>query len=405
MLDVVFYSPHFGQNTLKFVRPIKDFEDVNLIGLGQDSLEYIDGLNCFNEFFRVDDATNEEQLTEALKQISQGRKIDKLLNTLEEFQIMVGRLREKFGIEGLDSETAKKFRDKALMKQIFKENGILCANYGRVESDEDAKNFISQNSFPIIAKPLKGAGCINTFLVFNEEQFGNALNALKPSPENPSIFEEFIQGAEGSFDTFTVNGEVEFYSITTYNPPLLDAMMNDWIQPIYALNKNLRGSHNDEIKEIGKKVIKTLGLKTAMTHMEWFRRESDGKIYIGEIAARPPGHPVIDVHNFGHDIDIFREWGKLMIYDKNFIIAEPKHNVGAACLRAQGEGQTITGISGVEEAKERLKDYITGLHLPEIDSPKTDSYVGEGLLFCRGEDFEQTLWASTYGTEIIKIHC
>ncbi len=405
MRDVVFYSPHFGQNTLRFVEPIKNLQDVNLIGLGQDSQEYIDGLGCFNEFYRVENATDEEQLTEALKKISRGRKIDKLLNTLEEFQIMVGRLREKFGIEGLDSETAKKFRDKALMKQVFKENGILCADYQRTESNEDAREFIARNGFPIIAKPLKGAGCVNTFLIFNDEQFESALSALNPSPENPSILEEFIQGEEGSFDTFTVNGEIQFYSMTTYNPPLLDAMMNEWIQPIYALNKNLRGSHNDEIKEAGARVIKALGLKTAMTHMEWFRRESDGKIYIGEIAARPPGHPVIDVHNYAHDIDIFAEWGKLMIYDKNFIIAEPKHNVGAACLRAQGEGQTITGISGVEDAKERLKDFITGLHLPEIGSPKMDSYVGEGLLFCRGEDFEKTLWAATYGTEIIKLHC
>ncbi|MCC7429394.1 ATP-grasp domain-containing protein [bacterium] len=403
MKNIVFYSPHFGENTLKFVKHLKNY-GFNVIGLGQDSYEFAKSLNCFNEFFRVEDATDQNQLEAAITEISKNRKIDKLLNIQENFQLLISRIREKFGIDGILTETAQKFRDKALMKQVLKENGILCANYQKAESKEQAREFVLSNSFPFIIKPLKGAGCEDTFLVWNNEQFEDILNTLNITMNSPMILEEFIQGEEGSFDTFTINGNISFYSMTTYHPPLLKAMQNAWIQPIYMFDKDLDELHKDVI-ETGKNTIKALGLDTSMTHMEWFRRQKDGKIYVGEIAARPPGGPIIDVHNFGHDTDLFAEWGNVMVNKKFDLYLHRKHNVGSACLRAQGDGKEIKEISGVDVVQKELGHLICGIHIPTIGSPKVDSYVGEGLIFCRGENWNDVFQSLIWATETIKIHC
>ncbi|MCC7429390.1 ATP-grasp domain-containing protein [bacterium] len=404
MKNIIFYSPHFGENTLRFVRPLQT-QGFNVIGLGQDSHDYIKNLRCFNEFFNVEEATNQNQLEQAITKISQGRKIDRLLNIQETFQLLISRLREKFGIDGIKPETAIKFRDKALMKKIFKENGILCANYQKAESNDEARNFLSKSLFPFIIKPLKGVSCKSTYLVHNENEFENVLNSFTISPENSVILEEFIDGEEGSLDTFTIDGKIAFHSITHYVPPLLHVLQNPWIQSICALDKTMDRTELDDVRQTGKRVIEALKLDTSITHLEWFRRKTDGKIYVGEIAARPAGGPVLDLHNFAHDVDLRAEWGNVMVNKRFDLKTERKFSVASVGLRAQGSGNKVLGISGIDFVQKKLGNLICGIELPEIGSEKNDGYVGEGSLFVRCESYKQVLEAAVFAAENIKFYC
>lgn len=406
MRHVIFYSPHFGANTLQFVRPLKDLEDINLIGLGHDQPDYIGELGIFNEFFQVKNATNQAELEKTLAKIGKGRQIHRLLNIQEQLQLLIARLREKFGIPGLYPEIVAPFRDKALMKKVLKQKKIRCADYEKGESEGAARAFVEKNGYPIVMKPLKGAGCEDTFFVYNNIELEKALSQVHLTPETPAILEEFINGQEGSFETFTINGKVVFHAITTYYPPILDSMRNSWIQPIYFFQKD--ADENLEFKEViqvGKKVIKALNPGTSITHMEWFRNSTDGRIYVGEIAARPPGFPVIPLHDFGHDIDLHTEWGKVMVNDRFDLKPTRNHFVSCSCLRAQGSGTHITGFDGIEGIRESLGPLICALDLPGIGSKKTESYIGEGAVFCRGDDRDRVLEAAQYVTEHARIHC
>ncbi|RMH72876.1 MAG: ATP-grasp domain-containing protein [Gemmatimonadetes bacterium] len=409
MRHVVFYSPHFGENTLRFVWPIRrHMPDVNLIGIGQDPPEYIESLGgAFNEFYRVEDATQQDQLEAVIRALSTDRQIHALLNIQEQLQMLIARVRERFGIPGIYPETMHKFRDKAHMKRVLKENNIRCADYRRVNSEAEARQFAEENGYPFVLKPLKGAGSVDTFVVFNQLEFDNYLRQMDITPETPAIMEEFILGQEGSFDTLTLNGEIKYYGINHYYPTPLDAMRNPWIQPIYIFNHELVDSPElEDVREVGRRVIEVFAPGTSITHMEWFRRQSDGKIYVGEIAARPGGKPIIDLHNFAQDIDLYRAWGELMINHRVDLNAERKYSAGCAHLRAQGpKGGRIREIHGVEQVRQAVGRYIVDELIPPIGSEKTESYIGEGHYYCRGKRFDEVFSALRYIVETIRIYC
>lgn len=409
MKTVVFYSPHFGESTLRFVTQIRGLTDVEVIGLGQDSLDYIRNVNhryhCFDDFSHVTDATNQSHLEAALAQIQETRRIHHLLNIQEPLQLLIARLREKFGISGMGLETARIFRDKALMKQTFMRHNIRCADFKKVESLEAERDFVQKHNYPIIIKPLKGAGSENTFILYNDDDFKRSLEHLRPSRENPVQLEEFIEGQEGSFDTATIDNEIRFYGITTYHPSPLAAMLNPWIQPIYMFNRNQDGPEFADVRAVGREVIRAMQPGTNMTHMEWFQRERDGQIYAAEIAARPPGEPILALHNYGHDMNLFFEWNNVLINNRFDTRPFRKHNVGAACIRAQGNGPVVRHIEGIDTIRREVGHLLLEEALPSLGTQKTNAYIGEGTIFCRGEDYKEVFEAMTFIVNTIRIYC
>ena len=407
MKNIVFYAPNIGINTLRFIRPVRNLPDVHLIGIGQDSPHYLSQLgHVFDKYIRLENAEDPAQIEDAIRRIHSQYKIDAILNILEFAQQILSRIREKYGIPGIGIETARRFRDKAYMKQILRENDINCANFQRVESLEAAQKFIEQNGLPVVSKPLGGAGAVDTFVINTQEEVIPRLEQMKISPSNPAIIEEFIEGEEGSFDTLTLHGQIKFFSMTTYFPGPMDAMLNPWIQIIFNLNKDII-DHPDyeDVRQAGHSVIKAMGLDTSITHMEWFRRKKDGKIYIGEIAARPPGEPIPGLHNYCHDISLFDAWAKLMVNKEYDLKPERKYHVSCARLRAQGMGTHIREIHNLDIVERKVGHLIIDHRIAPVGAPKTSSYMGESYIFCRGDNFEEVFAATRFITEQVKIFC
>ncbi len=409
MKKIIFFAPYCGANTLRFVYPVRELpEEIYLIGLGQETDENVRRLgNLFDEYHHVDNYKDMQQMDEALGAIvKKHTQIDALLNIFEEPQQMLSEFRAKYNIPGLLPEIVRRFRDKAYMKDVLRKNKVLCSNYKRIDTIEDAQKFTKKYGFPVVVKPLGGAGAVNTFVVHRPEQLQPYLEKMKLSPEKPAIMEEFIEGDEGSFDTLTLNGKIVFYSMTTYFPGPMDAMLNPWVQIIFSLNKDFI-DHPDyeDVRKTGQAAIKALGLGTAMTHMEWFRRKSDGKIYVGEIAARPPGDPIPGLHNYAHDISLYEAWAKLMVLGQYDLKPERKYHVACARLRAQGPGGQIREIHGLDLVQREVGHLIVGHQIAPIGVPKTDSYMGESFIYCRGENYEEVFDAARFITENVRILC
>ena len=406
--NVIFYSPHFGENTLTFVSCVMKYPDVNVIGLGQDSWDYINELHrfrgFFHEYYKVDNATDQDQLEKVITEILAERPIHRILNVQEQLQMLISRIRQKYNITGLHLDNVKPFRDKDLMKRRFREYHITCAQSQRVEKWEDAVGFIKKVDYPVIIKPIKGAGSENTLLVKNDQGLDESYKLLNPSEGNPAIIEEYIEGIEGSFDCINIDGKPVFYSITTYHPSPLDAMLNAWIQPIYMFSKDQDAPEFDDVRKTGFRVLEALNSGSNMTHMEWFRRNKDGKVYAAEIAARPPGPPIPALHNYGHDIDLFDAWCKLMIYNQFDYHMIRKHHVGCACLRAQGEGN-IRHIEGLEQIRRELGGLIIEEQIPALGTPKTEAYIGEASVYCRGQNYKQVLDALKFVVNTVRMYC
>ncbi|OQY29729.1 MAG: hypothetical protein B6244_02770 [Candidatus Cloacimonetes bacterium 4572_55] len=409
MRTIIFYSPHFGESTLDFVRELRYLKNVHVIGLGQDPPDYIRSANArfhyFDDFYRVNQATDQAQLEQAISDIQNMGPIHRLLNIQEPLQLLIARIRERFGIPGLYPKSARLFRDKDAMKKAFRQNQILCAKSSKAEIPEQAIRFAEEQGYPIIIKPLKGAGSENTFFLSNREDLDRSIKTLQPSPDNPIQLEEFIEGDEGSFDTITISGKIYYHGITTYHPGPMEAMLNPWIQPIYMFNRDQDSDAFEDIHSVGRATLKAMDPGSSLNHTEWFRRKRDGKIYAAEIAARPPGHPIIPLHNYGCDMNLYYEWNNVMINDHFDTVFSRKYHVGCACLRAQGSGEYIRHIEGIDVVEKEVGKLIHEQSIPAIGTEKKTSYIGEGSLFCRGDAYQQVFDALQFIVNTVRIYC
>jgi biotin carboxylase len=283
----------------------------------------------------------------------------------------------------MNTATAQNFRDKSRMKTLFDENGIPCAKHELVNDYQSALAFIKRCPYPVVVKPVAGAGSQTTFKVNSDAEMHAAFSSLGHQVADGILLEEFIVGDEFSLDTFSLNGKVLGQSINQYIPTPLDVVSNPWMQWRVLLRKDSGGKSFDDIRKAGKKSLDILGMKTGMSHMEWFRRK-DGSIAISEVAARPPGAQFTTLISRACEFDVIRAWVDLMIFEKE-INHEIKYASGAAYLRGQGEGH-VSSVEGLDQIRSKYRDIITDIRVPKKGQEKSQSYEGEGFIIFRHPD-------------------
>jgi hypothetical protein len=197
------------------------------------------------------------------------------------------------------------------------------------------------------------------------------------------LLEEFLVGEEHTFDSVTVGGQTVFSSIADYQPTPLEVLRQPWIQWTVVLPRELDDPRYDGIWEIGPAALQALGVRDALTHMEWFRRP-DGSVAVSEVAARPPGAQISSMLGYVHDVDFYRVWAELVILG-TFEVPERRYAAGTAYLRGQGRGR-VRAVHGVDELQRQIGRLVVEARLPEIGQPASSGYEGEGFVIVRDRD-------------------
>ena len=401
---VVYVCPFISENTLEFIEALARMPEVRLGLISQDPLEFLQEplRSACTAYYRVHDSLDTRQLVEAAEFLTRHNgKIHRLLGPSEHIQLQLAQTREQLGIEGMNAETARNFRDKDRMKHLWREAGVACARSVAATKPEDAWELIERVGYPVCVKPLDGAATQSTFRVEDDASLKEVLRASAPSPERPLQVEEWVTGSEHSFETVTINGQHIWHSLTHYIPGPLDAMRNPWIQYQVLLPREVDHPQFDDIRESGRQALDALGIQTGLTHMEWFRKD-DGSIAISEVAARPPGVSVMPLINRAHDIDLFTGWCRLMIHGEFDPPKERKYAAGCAFLRGLGAGR-VAGVHGVDEVLHNLGDMVTDLRMPRLGQPKGLSYEGEGWLIVRHPETEKVREALSYVVSTVRV--
>ncbi len=382
-MHVVFVAPYALETTLRFVRGAADLPGVRLGVISQDPAErFADALGKRLAFFqRVRDATNAQELGEAVRAIARdfSGSVERLIGVLEQLQEPMAEVRERFRIRGMDLLEARNFRDKSRMKTVLRQHGLPCARHALARSPAEALEF-AEECLPLVVKPPAGAGARNTFRVDTREQLAGYLKSAPPMDAAPLLLEEFILGREHSFDSVTLHGRHLFHSISRYSPGPLEVMQNDWIQWCVVLPRHVHGDEFEDIHVMGRRALDVLGMGTGITHMEWFRRP-DGALAISEVAARPPGAQFTSLLSWAHDLDFYRAWPRLMVFEE-FEPPSRNYAVGAVYLRGRGEGR-VTRVEGAEAAQRELGELVVEAKIPEVGQSQATSYEGEGYVILR----------------------
>ena len=149
------------ESTLRFARAAASLPGVQLSVVSQDPPHKLpsDLRQELVDFEQVGDAMQSKELLRAVHRLQERRgRIGRLLGILEPLQEPLAEVREQLGIRGMDSRTARNFRDKAHMKELFGAAGIPCARHRLCATEDDALRFAQDVGYPLVGKPPAGAG-------------------------------------------------------------------------------------------------------------------------------------------------------------------------------------------------------------------------------------------------------
>jgi biotin carboxylase len=386
MVVAAFVAPFLLEATARFIRSAAELPGVRVAVITSTPADQLPpGLaELLAGHWRVDDALDSDQIVAAVMGLSrQLGRVDRLVGALEQLQEPLAVARQTLGIDGMDSHTARNVRDKAQMKSVLRAAGVPCARHQLVHHPLEAVAFAEEVGFPLVAKPPAGAGAQATFRLDEPSALQEWLRALPPRADSPALLEEFLVGEEHTFDSVTVNGQTLWASIADYIPPPLEVLRNPWIQWVVMLPRDIRGPEYAGIHEIGPAALKALGVRDALTHMEWFRRP-DGSVAVSEVAARPPGAQLTSMHGYAHDMDLYRAWAELVVLGQ-FEPRPRRYAAGTVYLRGMGKGR-VRSVHGLDSVQRDLGELIVESRLPQPGQPASSTYLGEGYVMVRHPD-------------------
>jgi hypothetical protein len=401
MMNVLLLSPGYPADMPEFTRGLAE-AGARVFGVGDTPPDGLPPLvrRCLADYIPVRSLWDEDAVIEALRQRLRGDRLDRIECLWEPGILLAARLRETFGIPGLDVAQAQRFRDKELMKQALDAAGIRTPRHVAAQSVAAVWEAAEKIGYPIILKPIDGAGSADTYRVRDADELRAVLPRLRHVPM--VSVEEFVDGEEYTFDTITVGGRIAYYNIAWYRPRPLVARSNEWISPqVVALCDLDRPELQGGVK-MGFEVIEALGFDTGFTHMEWYRK-ADGEVVFGEIGARPPGAHQVDQMKFVCDFDVFREWANAVTRGQISDGITAKFNVANIYKRARGVGR-ISAVEGADKLQREFGQHVVWNTLLPVGAERRDwrkTLVSDGFIMLRHPDLATTLdMADRVGSEL-----
>ena len=370
-MKVAFLAPDYPAEMPHFVRGLAEC-GAEVIGvarasareLSPDVARYLSGYVQI-EAALLDERAAHDELVEPLAQLG----VDRVEALWEPLVLLAARLRESLGLPGMTRDVVLGFRDKQLMKERVAAAGLRVPRSRRAASGAEVRDAAEDVGFPLVLKPIAGAGTADTHLVPNEETLERLIEQLA-HVESLSV-EEYVVGDEYTHDCVSIDGVPAFESVARYFPKPLESRNKEWISPAQVVYRDPFSM--PELRagiELGRGVLQALGMGTGFTHMEWFRTP-EGEAVFGEIGARPPGAKLVDQMNWANDFDVYRGWAQAVTQGQ--MSEEPARRYHVACVfkRAQGAGR-IARIEGADAVRNALGPHIVEDALLPIGHPRRD---------------------------------
>jgi hypothetical protein len=183
------------------------------------------------------------------------------------------------------------FRDKALMKRRAQLGGIRVGIFEEAHEKEDVIRFLKRvnqtllkldgdPNDPIHLKAFDKAGCLGHRIIRTPDEADTI-----PDEEFPVLMESHLDGWEFAVEAWVHDGKIRFLNISEY--------VTLGYSVFVPATPELESWRELITKQI-EKLIKTFDIRFGFIHPEYFVT-SDGEMYFGEVAYRPPGFKVFEL--------------------------------------------------------------------------------------------------------------
>jgi len=248
------------------------------------TLKSYDLIECFDNF-----GTNNLVEYRAY-QLHKIHQFSQVICLSEEEMLRTAIMRECFGLKsGQSYESTLRFRDKVLMKTILRKTGLKVPNFAKIDNAIDLFNFIKENNYPVVVKPIRGYGSVNTSVIKNEEEFHKFCVTGFSSALDASIdmmVESFVYGKMYHIDGLFYDGKARLIWPSRYVNTVVNFNENNFIagyslQPSNPLTIRIQQFVNDCLEALD-------GPPTYPFHAEVWHTPEDDLVFC-EVASRTGG--------------------------------------------------------------------------------------------------------------------
>lgn len=243
------------------------------------------------------------------------------------------------------------FRDKALMKRRAQLGGIRVGIFEEAHERDDVYRFFKRvnqtllkldgdTEDPIHLKAFDKAGCLGHRMIKSPDEIEGI-----PDSEYPLLMESHLDGWEFAVEAWIWDGKIQFLNISEYVTLGYSVFV-----PATPELESWRNLITEQIE----KLIKTFDIKFGQIHPEYFVT-SDGTMYFGEVAYRPPGFKAFEL--------IERAYG-FNAYQANILVFDPKTTEEEVANFFPKEVEGAKGVAGCFGVYPR-KRVVSKLEIPK----------------------------------------
>ena len=377
-------------------------EGARVIGVGDQPVDALPEMarRSLSRYVQIPSFADEDAAVDETIATLRGTNVDRVESMWEATMYLAARLRERIGTPGLDVAHTVPFRDKQVMKEVLGAAGIRVPRSVRASTIEAVRAGADEVGYPLIIKPIAGAGSMDTYRIDEPAGLEPVLPRLRGVPE--VSVEEFIDAEEYTFDTISAGGRVEYHNVCWYRPRPLAMKQLEWVSPqVFALREPDAGPLAGGVA-MGHAVLDVMGLDAGFAHMEWYLT-AEGEVVFGEIGARVGGARLADAMNYASDIDVYRGWAEAVVHGRFSQEIDRKYNAALIFKRAQGQGR-IQHIEGLSRLLAEIGEHIVDLDLLPLGAPRRDwtsTMISDGVVALRHPDLDTTVeMADRVATEL-----
>jgi hypothetical protein len=253
-------------------------------------------------------------------------------------------------------------RDKALMKRRAQLGGIRVGIFEEAHDKADVIRFLKRvnqtllkldgdPNDPIHLKAFDKAGCLGHRVIRTPDEVDTI-----PEEEFPVLMESHLDGWEFAVEAWIHNGKIAFLNISEY--------VTLGYSVFVPASPELE-SYRPQITAQIEKLIKAFDIEFGLIHPEYFVT-SDGEMYFGEVAYRPPGFKVFELLERVYGFNAYQ--ASMLVFDPKTTPEEVKAFFPKEVVDADG----YAGCFGVYPRRR----VVSKLEIPEEveDDPYFESH-------------------------------
>lgn len=375
-MNFIFISPAFPKNYWQWCEALKQ-NGVNVLGIGDTPYDELcpELKSALTQYYRVSNMEDYEQMYRAVAYFAHNYgRIDWIESNNEYWLEQDARLRTDFNVTtGMKTDRITEVKEKSGMKKFYAKGGIRTARQVRAADGlKKAQQFAKEAGFPLFVKPDVGVGASDSYKINNEEELTKFFDR-----EDYALFviEEFVTGDICTYDAvINSKGEPIVESMCVCPPSIAD-IVNQNLDSIYHVESVI----DENLRFWGRQTVKAFDVRSRMVHLEFFRLDrahtglgNKGDFVALEANLRPGGGFTPDMINYAHNIDIYKIWAEMVVYDERHL---PDPHDDYFCVFA-GRRANVEYVHQHDEVMARYTDAIKMFErMPAVLAPAMGDLV------------------------------